>query len=231
MPKARRFWLAITVGVLLFLGTARAGEAGGPRSTAAYDLDQHALFRAIGDMYDLDPELLEAVAEVESAGHPDAVSPKGAIGLMQLMPATAARYHVRDPRDPVENALGSARYLAHLRAAVPSDHEGYELSRILAAYNAGEGAVLRYDGLPPYSETQRYVGRVLWIYLTGTPFPRQSHMQQVSEQRVRPSGQPRHGDREVLDQLDSLRRARESALASDSEHHPSNLDDSGSNHR
>src|SRR6516162_11020580 len=81
---------------------------------ASSDIDEHALFKVVGEMYDLDPELLEAVAEVESSGAPNAVSPKGAIGLMQLMPSTAARFRVRNARDPVENALGAARYLAHL---------------------------------------------------------------------------------------------------------------------
>src|SRR5262244_2884442 len=71
---------------------------------ASNDIDEHALFRVVGAMYDLDPELLEAVAEVESSGTPNAVSPKGAIGLMQLMPSTAARFRVHDARDPVENA-------------------------------------------------------------------------------------------------------------------------------
>ena len=158
MPKARRFWLAITVGVLLFLGTARAGEAGGPRSTAAYDLDQHALFRAIGDMYDLDPELLEAVAEVESAGHPDAVSPKGAIGVMQLMPATA-RSLAADPNDPEQNIDAGTRLLRELLIKYDGD-----VAKALAAYNAGPAAVDRYQGIPPFAETQSYVDKVIQNY-------------------------------------------------------------------
>jgi soluble lytic murein transglycosylase-like protein len=103
----------------------------------------HALFRAVGAMCSLDPELLAAIALIESGGRADAVSPKGAIGLMQLMPATDARYQVRDAHDPVQNALGAARYLAHLRNAIPAHGSvgSEDLSRILAAHNAGERAV------------------------------------------------------------------------------------------
>src|SRR5215831_7006194 len=160
---------------------------------ASNDIDEHALFKVVGEMYDLDPELLEAVAEVESSGAANAVSPKGAIGLMQLMPATAVRFRVRDARDPVENALGAARYLAHLRdAMLQGDGQDDQLWRILAAYNAGEAAVWRYGGLPPYLETQAYVGRVLWVYLLGVSPPRNVHEREPtagpSKYNSRPNG-------------------------------------------
>ncbi len=205
---------AIVVLLLVFLApfvgdAAELREGGG-------EIDQHALFRVVGFMYGLDPELLEAVAEVESAGRSDAVSPKGAIGLMQLMPATATRYRVRDPRDPVENALGAARYLAHLRdaTALSGSETGYDLSRILAAYNAGEGAVWRYNGLPPYAETQDYVGRVLWVYLLGISPPPHAREHKTVSTSVKAAHPARHGDSAVLDELDALRQARASAAAS-----------------
>jgi hypothetical protein len=111
--------------------------------------------------FKLDPSLLEAIALVESAGRPDAVSPKGASGLMQLMPDTARRFGVMHPLDPVENVLGAARFLSYLH-----EYAGIEdLPQLLAAYNAGEGAITRYDGLPPYRETREYVRRVLLAYL------------------------------------------------------------------
>ena len=196
------------LAVLILMPVAgRSAELRG----ASDDIDEHALFRVVGAMYDLDPELLEAVAEVESSGAANAVSPKGAIGLMQLMPSTAARYRVRDPRDPVENALGAARYLSHLREAMlAGGGQDNQLWRILAAYNAGEGAVWRYGGLPPYTETQEYVGRVLWVYLLGIS-PPHAHIHARENAGVPSSRRTtggRHGDMATLEQLDSLRRAR-----------------------
>jgi hypothetical protein len=132
-----------------------------------YPTDIHALFRIVGNMYGIDPDLLEAIASVESRGNPDAISPKGAMGLMQLMPATAQRFSVLDAFDPVDNALGAARFIADLRrtlGATPSDSP--DLPVLLAAYNAGAGAVIAHGGIPPYPETRDYVRRVLWAYLT-----------------------------------------------------------------
>jgi len=198
--------LALLAMVTLMPVAGRSAELRG----ASDDIDEHALFRVVGAMYDLDPELLEAVAEVESAGVANAVSPKGAIGLMQLMPSTAVRFRVRDPHDPVENVLGAARYLAYLREAMlQGDGRDDQLWPILAAYNAGEGAVWRYGGLPPFVETQEYVGRVLWVYLVGVS-PRWPH---VSAHEHLPAPARRtadgyHGDKATLEQLESLRRAR-----------------------
>lgn len=108
----------------------------------------------------LDPALIQAVAQVESAFNPSAQSPKGALGLMQLMPATAQRYGVTNPLDPATNLLGGARYLSDLLRLFNDD-----LELALAAYNAGENAVMKYDNrIPPYRETQAYVPRVLARY-------------------------------------------------------------------
>lgn len=104
--------------------------------------------------------LLHAVIKTESNYNPDAVSRKGAVGLMQLMPETARRYGVEDPRDPLANVLGGARYLRNLLALF-----GDDIPLALAAYNAGPAAVTRHGrALPPYAETRRYVPRVLDIY-------------------------------------------------------------------
>lgn len=108
--------------------------------------------------YGLPPEFLHSVAAVESAYRPDAVSPKGAVGIMQLMPATAAELNA-DPTDPVQNVDAGARHLREL--LIKYDGGVY---RALAAYNAGTGAVKRYGGIPPYQETQLYVQRVLERY-------------------------------------------------------------------
>ncbi len=107
----------------------------------------------------LDPALLHAVIYVESQYDPSAVSPRGAVGLMQLMPDTGKRMGVMDPYMPDQNLAGGARYLQLLLKR----YKG-QLRLALAAYNAGEGAVDRYKGIPPYPETENYVKKVLKIY-------------------------------------------------------------------
>jgi soluble lytic murein transglycosylase-like protein len=104
----------------------------------------------------LDPVLLTAMAEVESAFDPRAVSHKGAEGLLQLMPATARRFGVRDSFDPTQNVEGGAQYLKWLLGRFSGDEQ-----LALAGYNAGEAAVARYNGIPPFPETERYVVKVL----------------------------------------------------------------------
>jgi soluble lytic murein transglycosylase-like protein len=106
---------------------------------------------------DVSPQLLHAVIAVESAYDARAVSPKGAQGLMQLMPATAQRFGVTDPFDPHDNVRGGARYLKALLAQFNGD-----LTLTLAAYNAGENAVVRHGNrVPPFAETQKYVPKVI----------------------------------------------------------------------
>ncbi len=108
----------------------------------------------------LDPALLHAVIAVESRHNPDAISPRGAMGLMQLMPTTARRFHVSNPRDPSQNVRAGAAYLRELQQMFKGD-----LNLALAAYNAGPSAVLRYGSrIPPFIETRRYVPKVLQLY-------------------------------------------------------------------
>ena len=116
------------------------------------------LFKEVARVYNLDPKLLHAIAKVESNYNPRAVSPKGALGVMQLIPSTARLVGVSDPFDPRENIYGGARYLRYLL-----DKFG-DLTLALAAYNAGPKAVEAYGGIPPYPETQRYVRSVLSLY-------------------------------------------------------------------
>jgi soluble lytic murein transglycosylase-like protein len=105
----------------------------------------------------VDVKLAHALVKVESNYKAKAVSPKGAMGLMQLMPATARQYDIDDPFDPIQNLTAGLR---HLRGLLDRYGRGKE-SLALAAYNAGEGAVSRYKGIPPYRETQNYVQRIL----------------------------------------------------------------------
>jgi soluble lytic murein transglycosylase-like protein len=110
--------------------------------------------------YDLDAALLHAIVTVESGYNPQAKSPAGAIGLMQLMPETAARYAVKNIWDPLENLHGGARYLRFLLGMFKNN-----LDLVLAAYNAGENAVVRAGNrIPQYAETQAYVPSVLTQY-------------------------------------------------------------------
>ena len=107
--------------------------------------------------HQVNPQVVAALIRQESAGNRRAVSHKGARGLMQLMPATAQRFGVRKEHlfDPRHNLEAGVRYLSWLIDQFPGD-----LAKILAAYNAGEGAVARYRGIPPYKETQNYVRRI-----------------------------------------------------------------------
>jgi soluble lytic murein transglycosylase-like protein len=110
-------------------------------------------------LYQLPVELVRAVIQVESNFDPRAVSPVGAQGLMQLMPFTAERMMVTDIQDPRQNIFGGTRYLRILANLFNGD-----IHLTVAAYNAGEGAVIRYGGIPPYEETRNYVVKVLENY-------------------------------------------------------------------
>ena len=164
---------------------ARSARSLGEADAGAVDLEQHKLYRyivnhpniakvepmirQIADKQDVDPALVKAVMAVESGFNPSAVSPKGAIGLMQVIPDTGARFGVSaDARrsveqklaDPRINIAAGVRYLRWLMELFPDN-----LELVLAAYNAGEGAVQRYNNrVPPYPETQQYVSTVLQFY-------------------------------------------------------------------
>jgi soluble lytic murein transglycosylase-like protein len=115
---------------------------------------------AAARMFQLEPALLHAVISAESGYNPLARSPKGARGLMQLMPDTARRYGVRNPLDPGQNIHGGAAYLRDLLTMF-----GNDVKLALAAYNAGEGRVIQYGNrIPPYRETTQYVPKVLSYY-------------------------------------------------------------------
>jgi soluble lytic murein transglycosylase-like protein len=141
----------------------RAAISGGGVAAASRVIEgrKHALpaieeyIREVASQYQLDPKLVVAMIEVESAWNPKARSSKGALGLMQLMPATATRFRVHDPFDPRKNVEGGVQYLRLLL-----DRFDQNLTDALAAYNAGETVVAKHGGVPPYEETRSYVDRV-----------------------------------------------------------------------
>lgn len=122
-----------------------------------HDLDQ-IIFRA-GGRHGVDPRFIHAVIWQESRYQPKALSHAGAQGLMQLMPATARRFGCSDPDDMAENVEAGTKYLSWLLKRFNGD-----VSLALAGYNAGEGAVDKYNGVPPYNETQNYVRRIVANY-------------------------------------------------------------------
>lgn len=131
--------------------SARLGAVGGIRRER-----YNEIIRTVAARHQVDANLIKAVIRVESDFAAHAVSPKGALGLMQLMPGTARMHKVRSVFDPGSNVDGGTRHLRYLL-----DRYRGNLKLVLAAYNAGEGAVDRYRGIPPYRETQDYVQRVL----------------------------------------------------------------------
>lgn len=157
---------------LASLGARRSyrGSYGRPTATASCNgMDATALqqryrlvaadMQAAADKHNIDPLLLRAVARVESCYDTQAVSSAGAEGIMQLMPSTARELAVSNSFNPAANIDGAARYLAWLQKRYEGNTE-----LILAAYNAGPGAVDKYNGIPPYRETERYVPAVLGYF-------------------------------------------------------------------
>ncbi|MEL4105595.1 lytic transglycosylase domain-containing protein [Oscillospiraceae bacterium WX1] len=124
------------------------------KSSGSVDLD--AIFKAAAEKYNVPVRLLKAVAKTESNYNPKATSSCGAMGIMQLMPSTAKSLGVTDAYDPEQNIMGGAKYLSQLL-----NRFGGNTSLAVAAYNAGPGAVAKYNGIPPYDETQNYVKKVL----------------------------------------------------------------------
>ncbi|MGB9617813.1 MAG: lytic transglycosylase domain-containing protein, partial [Desulfomonilaceae bacterium] len=126
-------------------------ERGKPR-----DID--SIIADISSQFAIDPHLVRAIIKAESNYNPNAVSPKGAKGLMQLMPSTAKQLKVQRPFDPEQNIIGGVKYIKGMLASYGS------LDTALAAYNAGPAAVKKYAGIPPYRETEEYVKKVLGLY-------------------------------------------------------------------
>ncbi len=139
--------------------TQKLGNASLP-STGGNDSRYATHIQAAAQAANVEPALIRAVISAESGYNPSALSRKGALGLMQLMPETAARYGVKDRLDPGQNIHGGTRYLSDLKRMFNND-----LRLVIAAYNAGENAVVKYGNrIPPYPETMNYVPRVMKYY-------------------------------------------------------------------
>lgn len=138
------------------LGRYAAGHSTFNTAPAANYLRFENIIHAVANRYKVDVALIKAVIHTESYFNPNATSHKGASGLMQLMPATAERYGITDLYSPRQNIEAGVRYLRDLMQRYPR-----QIKLVLAAYNAGEHAVDRYQGIPPYPETRKYVEKVL----------------------------------------------------------------------
>lgn len=138
-------------------GTSQAGVKTNSRAGMRSNVDQ--LIEEAAARHQVDPNLVRAVIKVESNFNPNAVSRKGAIGLMQLMPSTARMLNVTNPYDPEQNVDAGVRHLKKLL-----DTNSGDVPRSLAAYNAGQGAVERNGGVPPYAETRNYVRQITHLY-------------------------------------------------------------------
>lgn len=140
-----------------------AMAAANGRGTLATSADIESAIEQAAARHNVDPNLVRAVVKVESNFNPNAVSRKGAMGLMQLMPATARQLNVTNPFDPEQNVDAGVRHLKKLLESY-----GGDVTLTLAAYNAGAGAVARSSGVPHYAETQNYVRRITHLYHGGS---------------------------------------------------------------
>jgi soluble lytic murein transglycosylase-like protein len=214
-----RFCFILAGVLILTSGSAQSGFAAGPRSRATsvvqVDSRNGRLVRRVvapsvktksdirvlrklarvdqiveetARKYDVDPLLIHAVIQAESNYNPFAVSPKGAEGLMQLIPATAKRFGIENAFDPKQNIDAGVRYLKLLQKTFQDDRLA------IAAYNAGEGAVMKYQWIPPYRETQEYVARVGKKY---------AELQGLAEKDNGSSSPDESGYRSVVSYVDS----------------------------
>jgi hypothetical protein len=135
------------------------------RGTTAAPADIDSAIEEAAARHNVDPNLVRAVVKVESNFNPNAISRKGAMGLMQLMPSTARQLNLRNPFDPEQNIDAGVRHLKQLLESY-----GGDIKLTLAAYNAGAGAVARSAGVPRYAETQNYVRRITNLYYGGFDF-------------------------------------------------------------
>jgi len=156
-PRPIESFSAVLAGEQAKNSSVTPSKAVVEKNFASDDISKIIQFAA--QKYGVDPKLAMAVAKVESNLQPAVVSPVGAVGVMQLMPETAQGLGVHNSKDPRENVDGGVRYLKQLMNTFDGD-----VTKAVAAYNAGPTAVQKYNGTPPYSETQNYVTKVMALY-------------------------------------------------------------------
>ncbi len=155
MNRSRFIPWALGLAAIALAGLASTAIAAQKGQQAKYD----GLVQSYAEKHGIDPKLVHSIIAAESDYDPGAVSSRGAVGLMQLMPDTANSYGVQNAFDPEENIAAGIRYLKDLSRAYEDD-----LDQILAAYNAGPEALKKYSGIPPFPETTRYIRKVKALY-------------------------------------------------------------------
>jgi soluble lytic murein transglycosylase-like protein len=179
--------------VRVMLSGAPAQKAADPGISAAVE--------QVAAEHELPAELIRSVIQAESNYNPFAISPKGALGMMQLIPETARRFGVSNAFNPLENIRGGAKYLKYL---LDLYHGDYRLA--LAAYNAGEGAVARHGGVPPYAETQKYVETVQKQFAGAVKNNAEKTVPQAAGQKSRASVETQYNQiREIMEPDGSVR--------------------------
>jgi len=165
-------------GKIISSTTARTSLLAVSTPSNAGTLNIHRLIDGTSRLHGVDPELVKAVVQVESNFNPNALSYRGAMGLMQLIPATAKRFGVRNAFDPAANLDGGVRYLKYLLRYFDGD-----LRLALAAYNAGENLVSRLGRIPPYPETRNYIQKIGMLYPLDGPVRTNSIIQRIVDRR------------------------------------------------
>lgn len=157
MPSRRRItWLHLTAAAL-FLSVLTAPAGAGPAQELKEQYDP--IIKTLARKYNVPADLIHSIIKAESNYDSWAVSPKGAAGLMQLMPETAAQYGVKDRFNPEDNVKGGVKYLKDLCQLYSNNTK-----LVLAGYNAGQEALKKFNGIPPYPETREYINRVMTSY-------------------------------------------------------------------